>query len=308
MTIQPAIHVLDLDGSVLSQKHLLMHPSLQVRVHRLQSWGPRIRLACGFRRFHKLMAAIEPILPRTSEPAIVFGGSGDFHHLSLGLIKRLPGPCNLLVLDAHPDWMCGVPFLHCGTWLHHAAHLPIVGRVYHVGGRTDFDNFYRWMAPWRLLRSGRIKVIPAARRFHRGRWQTIDHESLRSSPDEPASPARIEALAGKAREDLAERPLYVSIDKDVLSADEAASNWDCGCLTLAETTAVVRHFLAAAGGRLMGADIVGDWSSVHIRALAARALHHLEHPRMSVHPDEAARRNERANTALLAALLETSVG
>ena len=61
-------------------------------------------------------------------------------------------PFNLLVLDKHPDWMRGIPFLHCGTWLHHALQLPTLNRVIHCGGDLDFDNAYRWLAPWREIK------------------------------------------------------------------------------------------------------------------------------------------------------------
>jgi len=40
--------------------------------------------------------------------------------------------------------MSGVPFLHCGTWLHHALRRPHLQRVIHLGGNTDFDNAFRF--------------------------------------------------------------------------------------------------------------------------------------------------------------------
>jgi arginase family enzyme len=304
MHASPAIHVLDLDGSLLPQKELLTQPRLDLHLHSLQTWGPRVRLVCGFRRFRKLMATVAPMLSATSGTSIIFPGSGDFHHVSLGLIERLTTACNLLVLDAHPDWMRGLPILHCGTWLYHAARLPAVVTVYHLGGQTDFDNRFSALAPWRLLQNGKIKVISAARRFTRGRWKRTEHESLRPSPSEPASPQRIETIVRRFGDDLAARPLYISIDKDVLCTAEAVTNWDSGCLTLAEVTGAIRCFQAAARGRLIGADIVGDWSPVRARGVIARASHHLEHPCMDVHPAEAAILNQRANLALLAALLD----
>src|SRR5581483_4494910 len=92
---------------------------------------------------------------------------GDFHHVSLALVRRIMTPFNLLVLDKHPDWMRGIPFLHCGTWLRHALRLPGLQRVFHCGGETDFDNGYRWLAPWPEIRAGRVVAFPARRRF---RW------------------------------------------------------------------------------------------------------------------------------------------
>src|SRR5205823_13090626 len=161
------LRILDLDGSLALQGEFVgrCRPS----IFAVREWGPSIRLACSFARFRRFEQDLAALFPRTNEtqPALTFYGSGDFHHVSLALVRRLSAPINLLVLDNHPDWMRGVPFLHCGTWLNHAARLPGVGRIFHVGGDVDFDNYYQWMAPWRLLRSGKFIVFPAIRSFRR---------------------------------------------------------------------------------------------------------------------------------------------
>ena len=56
---------------------------------------------------------------------------------------------------------------------------------------------------------------------------------------------------------LARRPLYVSLDKDVLTAEEAVVNWDSGHLRLAEVTEVLGAFVAAARGDVVGVDVPG---------------------------------------------------
>src|SRR5437762_7642149 len=150
------IRVVDLDGSVPSQRKLikLYRPSL----HALQHWGARVRLACSFGRFERFERSLSRTLggPIDDEPHANFLGSGDFHHVSLALLRRQRRPVNLLVIDNHPDWMRGIPLMHCGTWLRHAAQLPLARYVFHVGGDVDFDNGFRWLAPWPLLRSGNI--------------------------------------------------------------------------------------------------------------------------------------------------------
>ena len=127
-------------------------------------WGPRIRLACTFATFELFRRWLDDALG-TAAPGITFYGSGDFHHVSLALLERLAMPFNLLVLDKHPDWMRGIPFLHCGTWLRHALQLPTLNRVIHCGGDLDFDNAYRWLAPWHEIKAGRVVVFPARRQF-----------------------------------------------------------------------------------------------------------------------------------------------
>jgi hypothetical protein len=295
------VRVLDLDGGVAAQQALL-EPGTQVVD--LRAWGPRLRLACRFGRFRRFREALADALggPVDARSQVTFYGSGDFHHVSLALLHRLDRPFNLLVLDNHPDWVAGVPFLHCGTWLRHALALPHLGHVFHAGGDVDFDNHFRWFAPWRQLRDGRVTVLPSVRNFERGGWGTVDHEPLRPEPEAIVSPTRVEYLLRPWREELARRPLYVSIDKDVMVPADAAVNWDSGRLGLAEVGHVLEGFCRAAGGRLAGLDVVGDWSPVAVAGWFRRLLHLVEHPPLTVQAEESRARNQRTNLALLGLL------
>jgi hypothetical protein len=292
--------VLDLDGAVLAQPAVLAH--CRPRVVPLREWGARLRMACAFGRFRTFERDLAAAWPAEDGPSLTLYGSGDFHHVSLALLRRLREPFNLLVLDKHPDWMRGIPFLHCGTWLHHAVRSSAVQRVYHVGGELDFDNHYRWLAPWPDLINGKVTVFPAVRAFRRGLWARVANEPLRPGPSTPLTPDCLGMLLRPFAADLARWPLYISVDKDVLIEADAAVNWDSGHLFLAEAAAVIEAFVAAAGGRVAGMDLVGDWSPVQVRGTLRHILHRTEHPVLRVDPAEAARRNEQANLALLAAV------
>jgi hypothetical protein len=203
----------------------------------------------------------------------------------------------LLVVDNHPDWMRRVPLLHCGTWLNHAARLPHVCRVFHVGGEVDFDNAFRWLAPWSLLRDGKVVVFPAFRRFVAG-WSGVPNVPLRPVPDVAASPQCIAALLAPWRDELAARPLYVSLDRDVLKAEHATVNWDSGHLTVQEVLDVLTGFLDTSGA-LVGMDVVGDWSEVKVEGTFRRFLHYTEHPRLEVDGERATALNEALNLTLV---------
>ena len=120
----------------------------------LRAWGPRIRLGCGMAQFAAFQCALAGQLAGLSRERVpmMFGGSGDFHHVSLALLQRQRSPVNLLVLDKHPDWVQGLPFLHCGTWLRHVLDLDHVGRISHVGGEGDFEHaLWGRLSPWPAL-------------------------------------------------------------------------------------------------------------------------------------------------------------
>jgi arginase family enzyme len=291
--------IFDLDDSLVRQQQLVRQAHAEVVP--LQDWGPSLRLACSHGSFRRFSDRLTQLLDgeHDTRPFLNFIGSGDFHHISLALLRRLREPCNLLVIDNHPDWMRGIPFLHCGTWLYHAARLPLVERIFHVGGEVDFDNAYRWLAPWSLLERGQIVVAPARRRFRGRRWARVEHRPLSCHSDKAATRESIEDWLAPFRADLAVRPLYISLDKDVLRASEVVVNWDSGHLTTPEVLAVLEAFVSAAGGTLAGIDVVGDWSPVRLDGLFRGLFHWMEHPGLTVDAEQATRRNETWNLRLL---------
>jgi hypothetical protein len=298
------VRVLDMDGGVTLQKELLARTDAQVVP--LAEWGPRLRLACSHRRFRRFEQALAHHVGHATnqEPTVSFVGSGDFHHVSLALVRRIAVPFNLLIVDNHPDWMRHVPFLHCGTWVYHAAMLPNVARVYHLGGDVDFDNAYRLLAPWHMLRSGKIVVLPAIRRFLGRAWGDIKHESLRERRETPCSAARLRRLLEPYGDDLARRPLYVSLDKDVMTAEDSTVNWDSGHLCLEELTSLLEVAQTAAKGQLVGMDVVGDWSQVRLRGAMRRLFHWTMHPLLAVDQEKATAHNQAVNLRLLDCLFQ----
>lgn len=292
------IRVIDLDGSIAAQDRVLR--TFEPEVHDLRRWGPRLRLACRWKRFYRFERRLDRDLGRDClEPAINMLGSGDFHHLTLALLRRLRQPFNLLVLDKHPDWLGGLPVLHCSAWLHHAAQLPHVRRIFHVGGDAGFDGPCRRLAPRRLLESGKIVPLPAVRTFQAGFWRNLPHQPLRAHFDRIVDRERLEELLWPYLEELDRLPLYVSLDKDVMWMPESIANWDSGQLDLMEVQEILQFFLKAAGNDLAGMDIVGDWSRVSTEGLLRKLLHRFTHPKQRVEAEQARLCNERTNLMLL---------
>jgi hypothetical protein len=293
------IRVIDLDGSITAQERVLR--MFQPDVFDMRHWGPRLRMGCRWERFYRYERRLDRLFgPREHlDPWISLMGSGDFHHLTLTHLRRVRHPFNLLVLDKHPDWTRGLPILHCGSWLHHAAQLSNVRRIFHLGGDKDFDNAFRWLAPKKLLQSGKIVTLPAVRRFENGFWGELPHKPLRANFDTPINHDRLEELLWPHLEELDRLPLYISLDKDVMWMPESVANWDSGFLDLTEVQEILQFFLKAAGNDLIGMDVVGDWSPVRTQGLVRHLLHRFEHPRYRVDAEQARLCNERTNTMLL---------
>jgi hypothetical protein len=293
------IRVLDFDGSIPAQDRVLR--MFNPEIFDLRSWGPRLRLACRWKRFYRLERKLDRLFGSREpfESWISLLGSGDFHHVALAFLRRVRRPFNLLVLDRQPDWLRGAPMIHCGSWLNHAAQLPNVQRIFHVGGESGFEGPLHWLAPKKLITSGKIVPLPATRVLRQGFWKNVPHQPLRRSPQTLIDRDRLEELLWPHLDELDRFPLYVSLDKNLLWLPESMTNWDAGVLDLTEVQEVLQFFLKAAGNDLLGMDIVGDWSNVFTQGLLRRAAHRCAHPSQNVDGEQARMCNERTNLSLL---------
>jgi hypothetical protein len=232
---------------------------------------------------------------------VAFAGSGDFHHVTSLLIERAAaragGPLTVLHFDNHPDWVRHARGRHCGSWVGEAARLPGVAKVITIGvcspdigrrrsqrgdlsligeGRLDL---YAWRAP-----DGGEAVALEGRS-----WPTI------TALGEAAFIARLAA-------EIPTREIYVTIDKDVLAAEDAVTNWDQGQASVGFLIDAIEA--AAEGRRVVGADVVGDWSNAvygdgPVAVMLKRGEAMLDQPWSRPGPQAASAVNEAANLRLL---------
>jgi hypothetical protein len=251
--------VLDIDGSVGALPGSLVVP--------LGTWQERIRFGCGMRTFGDFSQALDRTLP--GGHGTVFVGSGDFHHVSHALIARraADGMFKVVVLDNHPDNM-RFPFgIHCGSWVRHVAALPCVSHV-HVLGITSRDvaATHAWENYLSPLLNGKltnwcigVDTGWAARVGLGNRFLSFD-----------SAAELLDRFTESVRHDS--MPIYLTIDKDVLSPAVAHTNWDQGCLSEEEMMETIAH----CRGRLIGSDITGDVSSYRYRTWWKRWLSALD--------------------------------
>jgi hypothetical protein len=218
----------------------------------LADWQEAIRFGCTNRTMENLARKLDTELP--AEYGTVLMGSGDFHHLSWPLIRRLRdrGPFQVVVFDNHPDNM-RFPFgIHCGSWVRRVAALPFVSHV-HVLGITsnDVGAAHAWENYLTPLRAGKLTNwcmdVDTGWAAHIGLGDAF---KVFATPDE---------LIGTFVDKLgtSPAPTYLTIDKDALSPETARTNWDQGRLLEAHLNAVID----ALAGRLVGSDINGEVSA-----------------------------------------------
>jgi len=233
----------------------------------LAGWQEAIRFGCSLRRFRAVVAEIERRMP--VDYGTVFLGSGDYHHLTWPLVERIgtQAPFDVVVFDNHPDNM-RFPFgVHCGSWVRKVALLPQVAHVHVLGiSSGDVSAAHAWENYLTPLRRGKLSYWTvgvdtrwAARLGLGGAFRPFD-----------APAALIERFVESRG--ASTLPVYLSIDKDVLSPDVARTNWDQGRLTDLDLLRVID----ALRGRIIGSDITGDISAYRYRSWWKRKLSALD--------------------------------
>ena len=233
----------------------------------LADWQEPIRFGCGMRRFRDVTRRINGGMP--TDHGCVFLGSGDFHHLTWSLVERHAArqPFDVVVFDNHPDNM-RFPFgVHCGSWVRRVASLPFVAHVHVVGiSSADVSAAHAW----------ENHLTPLRR--HKLSYWTIDVDTrwaarlglAHAFRNFATRTALLDRFVDEQRGST--RPVYLSIDKDVLSAEVAHTNWDQGRLLDTDLFAAID----ALDGRLLGSDVTGDVSAYRYATWWKRKLSALD--------------------------------
>ena len=293
--------ILQLDDAFDRQVALTGRVLAEGRVLAARDLGPAMRLWSPVATLDELKRRIADALPRRGAAEVVFAGSGDFHHVTPLLLERAlqteAAPVTVVHFDNHPDWMRHAPGRHCGSWVGRAARLEGVARVVTVGVTSpDVGRARARQGDLALIGEGRLDLFAWAApdggaevRLEGRTWPTI------AALGEAAFLDLLEARLGGA-------PVYVTLDKDVLRAADAVTNWDQGEAGLDFVIAAIRRISATR--RIIGADVVGDWSRPvygggPAAALLKRGEALLDQPWSRAAPAGAAELNEAVNLRLL---------
>lgn len=269
-TARPPVLLLDLDDSLTAQPTLagLLRDGRALRIE-ARDLAPRLRIVAARKPLEQLRERLHEAVGTEDAPGtIAFYGSGDFHHLATLFLARLREEVTLLHFDNHPDWVRFPATVNCGAWVNRALEMPQVAQVVTIGPAADDLVRPQWKgANLRALREGRLEVhawqgsesrywgrpfvVPGCRAGGgRIAWDSLADASWDGF---------LEALDAR----LPDRPLWVSLDKDVLGPDEALTNWEQGGMALSAILGAVQRLGRRRG--ILGMDVCGDYSPPRFR-------------------------------------------
>lgn len=226
------LYELDFDGVYKEQ---IWRQLLNKRIKSLRpTWNSGINGFCSPQAEKILTEALITLEP----PALTFLGSGNYHYLSYLLLQKIKEPFSLVLFDYHSDMqdsLCA-DLLSCGNWVKFALrYCTNLKQVFIVGISEGY--------------SANIQTIAKKEVFVFSEKRLVDNNWLIDF------------------ENLAQYPLYISIDKDVFDISLVHTNWDHGSMDYATIDAFFRFISSRYD--IVGADICGeypvDYADAHFR-------------------------------------------
>ena len=251
------IRIVDLDGSVASQPPLtaLVDEGLARSID-LRNRASGLRILASRAAMRDFAREIDRSPPSGRGAEVSFYGSGDFHHLTTALVARFEQPVTIVHIDNHPDWVTFPATHNCGAWVNRALDLPQVRKINTIGPAGDDLKWPELKgANLAAVRAGRLEVLPwrappsRLLRRHGGPERLIRWRNL---ADEP-----FDAFADALPDRIPSRDVYITIDKDALTQDEAVTNWDQGGMSLRHIETLVT--VLADRCNIVGVDVCGDY-------------------------------------------------
>ena len=162
---------------------------------------------------------LEEIKERSNLSSIHLLDSGNYHHLSRVYLDLINEPFNLVVYDNHTDMQFSAfgNILSCGSWIADAYEsLGYLKKIIVIGANSKYIEACEFNKDERVIFADSINEVSLGN-------------------------------------DL---PIYISVDKDVISENEFISDWDQGIMPV--STLIKELKCLRDNFRIMGVDICGE--------------------------------------------------
>ena len=233
------MNILDLDHSLTGQAPIARRlASGHATRLDLLDLGPKLRLWSTektWKRFTERLAARPR--PTDARPEILFVGSGDYHHLTPAFLADLKEPISLIHFDNHPDWVRFAPKRHCGSWVNRALKMPAVKRIVTLGPCSDdLHNPQLRGGNLGALKRGQLQLFPWQHPPSKV-WGRVGDGAGHQQQENYLHWRNLAELdwAAFLEQMIASLPteaIWITLDKDVLASEDAATNWDQGGMRL----------------------------------------------------------------------------
>ena len=179
------------------------------------------------------METLRQKLEEFDADGIHFIDSGNYHYMSRIWLEKLNTPFRLVVFDNHTDMQppALLPVLSCGSWIRDAA-----GAYQNIKGIC-------------VIGPPEASVRETEAMEHV--W-FVTQEEL----DDGSGAAKIKEIFASHAGTF---PVYLSVDKDILSKEELDTNWDQGNVRVDELLSLAKDCLA--GRKVLAVDLCGEPSA-----------------------------------------------
>ena len=179
---------------------------------------------------------LEKRISSAGSPILHFIDSGNYHYMTSFWLRRITEPFRLIVFDHHTDMQEPAfgEILSCGGWISYSLRkYPMLREVMLIGPEEED------------LKETDPHLLEKVR------W--YPESVLNASPEDKLFPTE-EILPDRL-------PVYISIDKDIMSKEYAGTSWTQGNTSLPQLLAAAeRLFISVSekGIKLYGVDICGE--------------------------------------------------
>lgn len=170
---------------------------------------------------------LKGLISRQTGFSINFIDSGNYHYISYINLTNINTEFKLVLFDNHPDAKTpDFPLLSCGGWiLDSIDKIPLLKEIEFIGVELP------------LLQEAKVEMTT------RGLKEKYFNEKQRNY------------IFGKT-EAIDSLPVYISIDKDVLSEEYAHTSWSQGIMSLPTLLAQLKTLMTK--NNILGIDICGE--------------------------------------------------
>lgn len=197
------------------------------------------------------MEILRNLWKNLSPDGIHFLGSGSYHYLSLFFLEKIKTPFSLLVFDHHTDMQPSMlgGLLSCGSWIYHALEtISELKELLIIGVGEESLQGTKETA----FTTNNFSILSETEQFL----------TCQYNQNKTIIPITILKEVGNYNnwtelyKNMLHYPVFLSLDKDVLSKEELKTDWDQGIMTLEILKNACKQLLCQC--TILGIDICGE--------------------------------------------------